>query len=396
MDLRISEIQEKYKEDKIKFEKPSYKKLYKNYIEHQIAEEKLLIEYKSDRICLKDFKKIKESNIYDLHQKYFHDPEFMSDISCIVNSILGKDIEHPDKDLTKKIKNLKRRGAESVNGLAYKATLLEDEKEVLVVKHSNREDYDLIHEASVGILALNKLKSKVPNFSYIFGIHYCPLKNKTDSDWCPKKGKRFPYVIYENIEPSTTLYVYAKNKSVSEIMNVYLQVMLALNVANKSCNFTHYDLHTENVLMKELKSPVLVAYPYKNKKVYMKAETHIPMIIDYGHSYFKYDNRNFGYPQQSSTFWASGTNNTSKPLNDAYKLLASLGIQELNYFTKEDHEKFTLEMNNLYNLFPNIDRLVNKSLEDWIDLLNDKYNIFLYEPIPNYDIIDEGKYIYSK
>ena len=76
----------------------------------------------------------------------------------------------------------------------------------------------------------------------------------------------------------------------TEIFNAYFQTYIVLFTLRY--NFTHYDLHPENIMVIKLDEPHYVEYDIKvdnvNKKFRIVTK-YIPVIIDYGRAYFNYE-----------------------------------------------------------------------------------------------------------
>ena len=155
--------------DKIDTDKKNYtssaKRKYSKILEKQLQDEKLLLEEVRVDNCSYDLRTLIR-NTNDIYK--FYDPDSINKVSCLVDSIVTEDKEHPDRALTLYIKDLKRIGEESVMGNAYSVSLLKDNKNLIIVKTAKEKSDYLIHEGAVGILCLNKLRSIIPNFSCVY------------------------------------------------------------------------------------------------------------------------------------------------------------------------------------------------------------------------------------
>lgn len=131
--------------------------------------------------------------------------------------------------------------------------------------------YDLMREYYIGMIKINQLRHIVPNFMYTYAMFsYNP----------PKRYEKI-YVMYEKIEGNSLEYLLKNNKlSFQEFIGIYIQILLALEVAQKECNFTHFDLHTSNVIIKKV--PKYTYTVVINNKSYIINTTLIPVIIDFG------------------------------------------------------------------------------------------------------------------
>jgi hypothetical protein len=164
----------------------------------------------------------------------------------------------------------------------------------------------MIHEFIVGMYGLNKLRTEyhIPNFAYIFGVFDCGVgngknigKSNISQSMCvamkTADNKRIipnRFVIYENIKSAESLANVIGNKeSIKNIFNYYLQCVLACYSAYKISDFTHYDLHTDNVMIRPLptkysktKTLPTIHFPYPD--LFLEVEN-VATIIDYGFSH---------------------------------------------------------------------------------------------------------------
>src|SRR5690606_21579196 len=108
-------------------------------------------------------------------------------------------------------------------------------------------DDSLPHEALGGMGAINTLRNRVPNFMHTYGAFmYAPPildSNGKVASWCPAKTGEITYLVLENIQSAVPLKDLVWNMTDAEFLQVYLQILNALNVAYKDFDYTHYDLH---------------------------------------------------------------------------------------------------------------------------------------------------------
>ncbi|NDE13751.1 protein kinase family protein [bacterium] len=137
---------------------------------------------------------------------------------------------------------------------------------------------DLVHEAMIGLHALNALRQWCPNFVYTYGLFF-EEKDSTVG------------LLQEKI-PGPTLSRYLKDtcrekfsqKSISGFFDVFFQVLFGLEAAQERCLFTHYDLHGENIIIRETEKPTRLVY-HVHETAYVFPETRwVPVLIDFGHS----------------------------------------------------------------------------------------------------------------
>ena len=107
-----------------------------------------------------------------------------------------------------------------------------------------------------------------------------------------------------------------------EFLQIYLQVLNPLNLAYKKFDFTHYDLHSENVLIQELPYPISIPFYHPDGRTLYLRTNFLARIIDYGTAHVKIEGQHFG------VFRAENRGqifpDRSFPMHDAYKLLLLL------------------------------------------------------------------------
>lgn len=174
-------------------------------------------------------------------------------------------------------------GAKSVFGVAL-ATDLRSIPSALVIKAPQEPHVNLVHEAFVGLFCLNYLRRYIPNFAFILGYFRCapPLLNPADrsvSAWCYQSRTQVDYVIYENINPSVSIYDFIRTTSLSkaELIEIVTQVLGALDLAYHLFKYTHYDLHMNNMLVSTLSNPIKINY-----RLGSVTSKYLVTIIDYG------------------------------------------------------------------------------------------------------------------
>jgi serine/threonine protein kinase len=255
----------------------------------------------------------------------------------------------------------------------------------------------------VGLYGTNRLRPFIPNFAYIYGGVKCspPIFGENDEvvDWCNNNKNSVNYILYENVNPSISIKKFISKCSVDEFLNIFLQILYALDFAHKKIDFTHYDLHGSNILLRipNANEPdKLYQIPYKTENGWEYITTrYIPTFIDYGMSHFRNESLkreenidNFGI---FNFLYLSINPNRSWIMYDVYKILMWVFIYADNtnkpvadviryiykFFNYKDDLKTLIEeqyecyysipyTENTYNLFT-IDKLIkhiksNKSL----------------------------------
>ncbi len=168
-------------------------------------------------------------------------------------------------------------------------------------------------------LCVNNFKTYFPNFVYTFGygkitptlksaleldpyVNINPrifmnnytiidvneddtLKYSKINDGCELNGSTS--LLIEKIPNSKELWDYIFDDEFTEpasinynLFCVLYQVYLTLNSLSEK--FTHYDLHTGNIMISEYDKPIIIKYILKNGEEIELCTKYIPVIIDYG------------------------------------------------------------------------------------------------------------------
>ncbi len=178
----------------------------------------------------------------------------------------------------------------------------------LLVKVALNKTADPIsYEYYVG-LALNRLRVdyNIDYFAVMYGRFFCGLDPKIDvnedklgdMELCDNRYNKKTHLLYEfirNIETEEvlTLSDYIKelnnmegdsSERETDIVNVMILVLYALQVAQDKMDFTHYDLHAKNILVVKLSKDKEYSMIYKDETINIITGV-VPHIIDYGRSH---------------------------------------------------------------------------------------------------------------
>ncbi len=166
----------------------------------------------------------------------------------------------------------------------------------IIYKISQYINYLVQHESSI-MRGLNNLIPFCPHFCKGIGSIVCDINPK-----CRKEGNPFHIIdgskiqkevmLCENIDNSTKFYNYirAPNDKVPEevLYSTVKQVLLAITMAQRSQKFTHYDLHSNNIMMKKCNKDVVFLYVIDEENQFcVPTLGSFPVIIDFGFSYIK-------------------------------------------------------------------------------------------------------------
>lgn len=221
-------------------------------------------------------------------------PSVSKALSCFVESIIPNTNEGLMKYMMKVwTKDPKLIGSPSAEGYVY-AEVVGGAQGLIAIKVPQRPEYDqLSHEYVIGKYALNPLRSECPHFLYILGKFLCnpPIigDEKKLIGICSENSSPsnlVTYLILENLNPSTSIGDYVVSlpddqEGLMFLCSSLYQVLRALRIGINRCGFVHNDLHSGNVLMREIKDPQFPSY-LKYSDGYLLTDGSIATIIDFG------------------------------------------------------------------------------------------------------------------
>lgn len=339
----------------------------------------------------------------------FYNYQAMIVISCVIASLFYDqrgDIILPHERIRHWINNLTQIQANVQNEIDNSFTASfghSSTPPIFLIKTPRHQESDLVHEAFIGLYGTNRLRLDIPNFAFIFGTFACspPIIKPLNPviSWCSNDIllSKVDYVIYENITPSIYLEQYLIECTGDQFLNIYVQILYALDFANQTINFTHFDLTYKNVILRYNPSNSSKIYiPYK-PNVYILTD-YIPTITNYETSYIKYEDTD--YPSSFKIDWTK----SSFPIYDAHLLLTSSlywmhknnNFQCYNYivslldffvvFTNNQDQQSYIYNQHFTKLPINLNEV---SIMKLIEYINGKYQFTwrVHEPSKNYPIL---------
>ena len=198
----------------------------------------------------------------------------------------------------------------------------EDEQEKQ--KEIKRRREMMIREYYIGIKAMNKLRYIVPNFVYTLGCFMCDKPSHTNplENLCENvSGTTSPFIVYEKIpgdkDIKTVGDLISNKLSFDQWLVIFFQLLLALEVAQREVEFTHFDLHFDNVMIRKQEN-FEYSVPLDMSTYTIKNPEFIPVIIDFGRSTCNIENETIG----TYTFEGLGVLNHMVPGQDMYTFMS--------------------------------------------------------------------------
>ena len=166
-----------------------------------------------------------------------------------------------------------------------------------VYKISQYLDFVIDQESNV-MKDLNTLRDFCPHFVKIFGKFRVPITSNYRKSKNPfmltseYKSIIGDVIVMQHLDEHKKFFKYIKNKTLStlQLLSIVKQTLLAVEIANKKIGFTHYDLHSDNIMVGKCDENAVFLYVIDNEYYMVPTYGYYPIIIDFGFSYSKRSN----------------------------------------------------------------------------------------------------------
>jgi hypothetical protein len=163
-----------------------------------------------------------------------------------------------------------------------------------VYKISQYLDFMIDQEYRV-LMDLNTLRDYCPHFVKMFGKITVPVaanfkraKNPfvSNPDY---KTISTDMLVMQHLEGCKKFFKYIKNDvcSTIELLSIVKQALLASAIAHQKVKFTHYDMHSDNILIQECDPNSAFLYIVNGEYHLVPTYGRCPVIIDFGFSFSK-------------------------------------------------------------------------------------------------------------
>ena len=185
-----------------------------------------------------------------------------------------------------------RPGKQGIVGLMVSK---DDDSIVYVFKMSQYINHLVNHESSV-MGSLNELSDFCPHYCRAVGTIVCqinPVKRKDGNPFEVDQNEitiEKDVILMEYLTRSYKFNNYIDSPKVNEdlLYSTVKQTLLAISIAQRKTNFTHYDLHSNNVMMKKCSKDLVFLYILDESNQFcVPTYGCYPVIIDFGFSYSK-------------------------------------------------------------------------------------------------------------
>ncbi len=176
-------------------------------------------------------------------------------------------------------------------GLVGTMNVIGNKDTTFVFKISQYINYLVRHEFAV-MKSLNNLSDYCPHFCKAIGGIICEVDPTVR-----KKGNPFisqsehliekEVLLMENLVNTRKFYSHIySNLDEKCLYSTIKQILLAITIAQRKVKLTHYDLHSNNIMMRQCNKDVVFLYILDEDNQFCVASNgYCPVIIDYGFSY---------------------------------------------------------------------------------------------------------------
>jgi hypothetical protein len=181
-------------------------------------------------------------------------------------------------------------------------TEAETPKPEYVFKVSRYVNYLIHHEINIGN-ALAPIHEYCPHFCRVYGgtVANCSPDVKCENPFSLTKVK-YPIekevLLMEHLSNSSKLSSYVRSERIEldRILSSIKQVLMGVLIAQQSASFTHYDLHSNNVMMRKCDKNLVHFYITPELNALIPTHGSYPVIIDYGFAYANTLDGNYLWP----------------------------------------------------------------------------------------------------
>jgi hypothetical protein len=254
-----------------------------------------------------------------------------------------------------------------------------------VFKISQYINYLVQHEYTI-MKGLNELAPYCPHFCKAFGTILCEVDPKVRKTGNPFEIiSKYPIekevLLTEYIDNSSNFYNYIKSDKIHDdvIYSSVKQVLIAIAIAQKKKKFTHYDLHSFNILMKKCNKDLVFLYVLDDENQFcVPTHGHYPVIIDFGFSYIEDLEDNPAWPSMAHTD-VGFMSDRYDPVADPKLFLVTVSREVKN---KRNNKKATIFRNIVKNIFRSLtidwdcgwDKKTKKGATDFVLEMLSPYN----------------------
>ena len=241
-------------------------------------------------------------------------------------------------------------------GLVGLLKLKDDSSIKCVFKVSQYINHLAIHEYSI-MKSLNDIAKFCPHFISGLGLIKCdtnPYIRKVGNPFDISEVK-YPasqeVLLCEYVDKSVKLFSYIQSEKIHEdiLYSTIKQVILSLSIAQDLKKFAHYDLHSNNIMMKRCDPDIVFVYITDNDNQFaVPTLGHYPIIIDYGFSFI--EDLNDGPLWSSMAHTCAGfMSDRFDPIADPKLFLVTVSDEVKNFRKSRKSKKLRRIVKNLFH-----------------------------------------------
>ena len=247
---------------------------------------------------------------------YLIDALFLSNSS---KKIREKGLYSLTKNIKDCVKRMEHLPVKSKEGFIYITHFFSSDIQVIIkVPQTLQGIESKVREYFIGIKAINNLRYITPSFVYTLGAFLCPKPSKTEEISCDDSCKNTAFVFYEKILGESVQTLLKNDRlNFTQFLVILFQLLLGLEVAQREVRFTHFDLHTDNVMVKTGSSDSTSVIQLDMFTYIINKPEFIPVVIDFGASTAYIEGKYIG----SYDYISYGMLNFMIPGYDMYKFM---------------------------------------------------------------------------
>ena len=310
-------------------------------LEKQQLKQLNFCDYAELRYLFMHIQNLDANAVYLLQSREYYNPAFLQEITCLINSLYQDDKQLFNVKVTY-VDNLYQTAKIAIYKAEYGSLLF-------VVKEAYNKQVDklLYHEALIGFY-MNNLRAYCPNFIYTYGIYKTYLQLNKDKQSFTVLNSKNNHLLTEYINKSTY------PTTLNDFIDIYMQILYALEIAQHHYKFVHYDLHYNNVVLRESKEAQNITYKRPNNETRVITSKYIATIIDYGFSYILVNREEYGRIDLQH----GGIEVKFNSLFDVYKLTLSLLSMYKRKANYQEIENKLIQVIRLFNTSDPIEQIL--------------------------------------
>lgn len=236
-------------------------------------------------------------------------------------------------------------------------TMKTKDDRVYVFKLSQYINYLVQHELTV-MKSLNTMSSFCPHFCKGIGGVLANVNSKfrqKNNNPFDTSNTKYPIekevLLMEYLPNTTKLYNYIRSTKINDsiIYSAIKQTLLAISMAQQNSKFTHYDLHSNNIMMKKCDKDLVFLYILdENNQYCIPTHGHYPVVIDFGFAYAESMNDNPLWPSLGHTD-IGFTSDRFDPIADPKLFLVTVASEMMDKRSSKTSRKFRNIVRNLFS-----------------------------------------------